>query len=436
MGDESAAASKIVADLFKYSGNITDSNINNFSFSDLRVLFGDGENNPTEASFEDWQHAGVVAEFYVYHSEEVDAFGEYSWIEDGDYLDGIWEDLFATINVVSGDFGADGIEVSYQFSGLVEGFTPVAEEYWEEGYTGDYYSQYIDYDISTYLWFDGNDWVEGDASGVPLAQSVNGQMGTEGNDIIDGKGASQEISGLGGDDFIDARGGNDTVFGGEGNDSIYGNGGDDVLFGEGGDDTFLAGDGNDEFYGGDGFDFVSFENLNPQRGVKISLSNGSGEEIYGKSPKGYETTFESIESVKGSRGDDRIQGQDGVAQTLDGHDGDDRLFGGDQADTLIDGAGRDNMRGRGGADTFALVADGDRDTISDFEIGSDQIDITAWGVSDSADLSFVAQSNKTDRVTVSFEDETLLIKTQDLAADISVDDFIFRCCDAGYRLVF
>ncbi len=395
---------------------------------ELRVLFGNGETEPYDVALENWQVAGVVGEFYREFYDTSQAFGYYPIAEDASSIDYIFENLSAYVEVVTGAYGNDGIKVDYLFSGFAQSSTVVVETYYDETYYYDepaYESE--DADFAVYYWFDGTGWVAGDADGIDwmpddASFDSRGEFGTLGDDVLAGTAVDNVIYALAGDDVIDGRGGDDYIEGGLGDDYIDGNGGSDSMHGNEGNDTFKGGKGAfEQYYGGEGVDLVDFSGLSKGYGLKISLASGDGQFFDGSG----DMVFNSIEQVIGGRGDDRIQGQDGVVQTLDGHEGDDRLFGADQADTLIDGAGRDNMHGRGGADTFLLVSDGDRDTISDFEIGVDQIDITEWGVSDGADLIFDAHTKKSGRVTVSFEDETLLIKTQDLAADISVDDFIF-----------
>ncbi|QYK40429.1 MAG: calcium-binding protein [Paracoccaceae bacterium] len=54
------------------------------------------------------------------------------------------------------------------------------------------------------------------------------------------------------------------------------------------------------------------------------------------------------------------------------------LEGGAGNDILIDGAGQDALRGGAGADVFVLTADGQPDTILDFEPGVDRIDLSLW----------------------------------------------------------
>jgi Ca2+-binding RTX toxin-like protein len=76
------------------------------------------------------------------------------------------------------------------------------------------------------------------------------------------------------------------------------------------------------------------------------------------------------------------------AAMLTGTAGADMIIGGDGAeialgdlgaDILRDGGGCDTLFGGAGADTFVLVADGALDRIADFQLGTDRIDISAWG---------------------------------------------------------
>ena len=390
-------------------------------FDAVRVEFGDGSEDQVAVPLADWDFVTELADIGYGQRWDGTAFGQYSVKGGPEYL---YEHLYAEFETVTNPIGIDGIAIEYEFEGEV--VSEVYEDYGPE----DYYDYFYVY-RTVYFWYDGDTWVEGDVNGIagtftpPEGHADDAFIGTIENDVLNGNNGSHEFYGLAGDDVIDARRGDDTVFGGIGDDIINGGKGDDVLHGDAGDDTFLISDGNNAFYGGRGTDTLDLSAFNPQRGLKVSLNSGQVEDIYGKNAEFFEMTVGGIENVIGSRGDDRIQGKDGVSHVLDGHSGDDRLFGADQVDRLIDGSGVDAMRGMGGADTFVFVADAQRDTIHDFEIGVDQIDITEWGVSDGADLIFDAHTKKSGRVTVSFEDETLLIKTQDLAADTSVDDFIF-----------
>ncbi|MGF1537038.1 MAG: hypothetical protein ACFB4J_11230 [Elainellaceae cyanobacterium] len=103
----------------------------------------------------------------------------------------------------------------------------------------------------------------------------------------------------------------------EGNDTIHGLGGSDALYGAGGNDTLYGGLDNDDLYGQAGNDI---------------LVGGAGNDI---------------------------------------------LIGGDGNDRLIGGAGDDQLTGGSGTDTFVLTSDIGTDTITDFTIGEDLIELEA-----------------------------------------------------------
>jgi Ca2+-binding RTX toxin-like protein len=90
---------------------------------------------------------------------------------------------------------------------------------------------------------------------------------------------------------------------------------------------------------------------------------------------------ENDNSLTGRGGDDLIRGKDGD-DLLQGTAGNDTLSGGDGDDTLIGGTGSDTLRGRAGADQFVFndigdskAGDGERDVVSDFEAGTDTLDL-------------------------------------------------------------
>ncbi|WP_323784106.1 Hint domain-containing protein [Thalassovita sp.] len=151
------------------------------------------------------------------------------------------------------------------------------------------------------------------------AEYATGTMNADGDDVIDG-GA--------GDDTIYAGEGSNTVFGGEGNDVIDDD--DGVIYtghnefhGGGGNDTIWSGNGNDTVYGDAGRDWINAEG-----------------------------------------GDDYVEGGAG-ADTIYGSWGDDTLSGGE---------GNDALSGGDGNDTFVTTNNSGADTISDFDMGDDDLD--------------------------------------------------------------
>lgn len=130
------------------------------------------------------------------------------------------------------------------------------------------------------------------------------------------------------------------LFGTNGVDNMSDTGGADWVRGQGGDDTLYGLDGNDLMHGGAGND---------------TLYGGEGND-----------------RLKGNIGDD----------TLYGGNGNDFLKGQAGNDTLVGGAGKDTLRGGTGSDTFVFNLASDstmtqNDRIMDFEVGIDQINLSA-----------------------------------------------------------
>ena len=70
---------------------------------------------------------------------------------------------------------------------------------------------------------------------------------------------------------------------------------------------------------------------------------------------------------------------DARGDLLLGGQGRDQLYGGAGDDILIDGAGSDTLNGGTGADAFLFTADGLPDTILDFDITQDRLDLSGLG---------------------------------------------------------
>ncbi|MCE3290061.1 MAG: Serralysin, partial [Caulobacter sp.] len=154
---------------------------------------------------------------------------------------------------------------------------------------------------------------------------------------LQGGGGNDQLYGLEGYDSLAGGTGDDLIYGGADNDGLGGDEGDDVVYGEGGNDGVYGHDGADQLYGGDGDDV---------------MVGGLGRD-----------------QMRGGQGKDSLTGDTDLDQ-LWGDEGDDDLNGGGSADTLTGGAG---------ADRFVFEAGTSTDTITDFELGVDQIDVTAYG---------------------------------------------------------
>lgn len=80
--------------------------------------------------------------------------------------------------------------------------------------------------------------------------------------------------------------------------------------------------------------------------------------------------------LNGNNGNDYLDGGKGNDK-LFGDAGNDEIEGGAGNDTIDGGLGNDILSGDGGADTFVYKTGYGKDTIEDFEIGTDKIKLTA-----------------------------------------------------------
>lgn len=184
----------------------------------------------------------------------------------------------------------------------------------------------------------------------------------------------------------------DTLHGTDEGDYLFGGGGgSDELYGGGGNDTLRSGDGDDLLYGGSGND-------------KLLADEG-------------------IDTLYGGTGNDM----------LSGGDGNDELYGGDGSDYLYGGRGDDLLTGGEDADTFVFVADlyskvstmGD-DTITDFVVGEDLIDLKSFRYSDISSFDDLAISADGDDAIIdltAYGGGTIRLRNVD-PATLSADSFL------------
>ena len=159
--------------------------------------------------------------------------------------------------------------------------------------------------------------------------------GTDGDDFIEGEDGDDSIKGMGGNDDIDGGAGNDNLEGGAGNDKLAGGAGNDDVFGGAGDDELRGGTGTNTLDGGEGTDIAIYKYVSY---VRVDLMEGTADHVstmvdrFGAGTSG--DTLVSIEDVKGSHGDDIINGDDGP-NLLKGLDGADEINGRGGDDTII-----------------------------------------------------------------------------------------------------
>lgn len=206
-----------------------------------------------------------------------------------------------------------------------------------------------------------------------------------------------------GADAVAGLGGADTLNGGEGDDLLLGSRGADQLTGGPGADTFLYTGLFDSQRGSQdtitdfetGIDRIVFSTLQPREisivrdgevsfvfavvaeGALLLTVIGSARDVNAGDIVGYAGGLFML----GGGGGDVLLGSAQV-DNLQGRDGDDQLRAGEGADLLVGGAGADQLTGGSGADIFFYFGAGDsrtgaQDTLTDFQTGTDAIELTA-----------------------------------------------------------
>lgn len=297
-----------------------------------------------------------------------------------------------------------------------------------------------------------------------------GTGGTPARDVLIGTSGNDVLNGLGGDDRLDGLDGNDTLNGGDGNDEILGRDGNDTLNGGSGNDNIAASNGNDRVHGNDGNDALGggygddflygdaghdtigggsgTDYLNGGAG-NDNMSGGWGhDEVRGDA--GNDTLAGSYDNdyVYGGTGDDSLGGGHGTDYLygeagndlmgagngndfifggggndfLGGGAGNDKLNGGSGNDKLNGGIGNDTLSGGSGVDRFVFnnLNSGERDTITDFQNGSERLQMhDVSGGYSSLSISSVAGGTQ-----ISYDGHIIFLQGIATSA-IDQSDFIF-----------
>ena len=195
----------------------------------------------------------------------------------------------------------------------------------------------------------------------PVEYSINHRSnatlygGGDGDTLFGAEGANV-LRGDDGNDIVYANGDNDLIYGNVGNDTLYGGWGDDVMWGGQDHDYIQGGLGKDTLYGGAGNDTILVYESN--EGNSDVANGGDGEDlVFGG---------EGSNILYGEGDNDLIHGNGG-SDFIDAGHGDDRLNGGWGSDYLIGGNGVDVF--------FFTEGFWGSDTIGDFEVGVDVIDM-------------------------------------------------------------
>ena len=181
----------------------------------------------------------------------------------------------------------------------------------------------------------------------------------------------ERLFGTDGDDTIDAEGGSDTILGDAGDDNLTGGTGRDIIRG---------GSGTDTIYGGDDGDIL-----------------------------------------RGDSGDDTIYGGAG-SDTITGDAGADTIDGGADNDWIVGGGGDDTLTGGTGEDTFVFIESSGDDTITDFVVGTDTIDLSMIQEAIAFSDLTITQDGSDTTITHTALGGTITL-TGITATDLTADDF-------------
>ncbi len=130
--------------------------------------------------------------------------------------------------------------------------------------------------------------------------------------------------------------------------------------------------------------YVNYNNpllsdLNPHDGFKVEGLENHEPELSLTSESKLLSPKNSSESIDGLGGNILLSGGDD-AEVLVGGDGNDVIDGGAGDDLINGGAGNDQLTGGAGKDTFVFeFFDPGVDTITDFKVGEDTIEIRGFG---------------------------------------------------------
>jgi Ca2+-binding RTX toxin-like protein/subtilisin-like proprotein convertase family protein len=103
-------------------------------------------------------------------------------------------------------------------------------------------------------------------------------------------------------------------------------------------------------------------------------------------------------------------------------DGNDTIIGSDLNNRILGGRGENTLTGNGGADTFIITKNADTiDTITDFVVGEDKIDLTDFGNISVSDLSIVQNG---DNAEIKFASGQKIILQNINAGQILTDSFV------------
>jgi Ca2+-binding RTX toxin-like protein len=279
--------------------------------------------------------------------------------------------------------------------------------------------------------------------------NVEDVHGSSHNDFIHGSDGVNRLFGLDGNDTLTSGQGEDVLSGGNGGDSYIFYGGDeidtvnDLGSSSGGDDTVYIlsyraenatvvrqNPANEAIVLHFGDDRVALANTldGSHEGAIERIVFGDGEiwdqatlvakigqtrvDASTASSSGGDSLFgtRSADTLNGLGGDDIITALDGN-DLLNGGSGHDTLRGGGDDDTLDGGSGNDFLIGDDGADTFVLSLGMGQDTVGDFDIAEDSLDLSDLSPTEQATITITTDGDGNDVHTLSDGSSVTLVPT-------------------------
>ncbi|MFD0915109.1 choice-of-anchor C family protein [Pseudahrensia aquimaris] len=174
----------------------------------------------------------------------------------------------------------------------------------------------------------------------------------------------------------DSTGGTDTITGTQAVREVRATDEDDVIVGSAADESFILRAGNDTLDAGDGFDRVRYDR-NGVSSVNVDLDTNSATGLWKVfDPTGeinvintFNHTLTNVEWIRGSN-----LGVDFIA----GSNADEKFEGYDGTDFIEGRGGNDEIDGGAGADVLKFSPGSGFDTLTNFQIGTDRIDVVAF----------------------------------------------------------
>ncbi|MDO6732141.1 hypothetical protein Q4577_19070 [Marinovum sp. 2_MG-2023] len=247
-------------------------------------------------------------------------------------------------------------------------------------------------------------------------------VGNGGDDTLQGGAGADELSGGGNIDTADyssaSSGVSASLFDSSGNtgdargdtynsiENLIGTAFNDTLGDDAGDNMIMAGDGNDLinsrggsdfFVGGEGEDTVSYADSGF---VVVDLEDSTAN---GGAATG--AVFAGIQHLVGSNQADDLFG-DGENNSILGGGNNDNLNGRDGDDTLDGGTGNDTLTLGSGADSVVVRLGMGNDTVTDFDLSEDSLDLSALSAAEQ-DAITVSANGAGDRVLTLSDGSTL-----------------------------